>query len=780
MSPQRAKVSVRGAVQGVGFRPHVFRLASELKLHGWVVNSSQGVFIEVEGPSHMLQEFLLRLEKEKPPRAVIQSLEHSFLDAVGYRDFEIRESDESGPKTALILPDIATCADCLRDIFDPANRRHRYPFTNCTNCGPRFSIIEALPYDRSNTSMKKFAMCPKCEREYHDPRDRRFHAQPNACPRCGPQLELWSSTGAVLARKDEALCEAAAIVRDGRILALKGIGGFQLIVDARNGEAVARLRERKHREEKPFAVMYPSLEAARTDCEIGELEERLLLSPESPIVLLRRRADSKSEIAPSVAPRNPIFGIMLPYSPLHHLLLCELGFPTVATSGNLSDEPICIAEDEALERLAGIADAFLVHDRPILRHMDDSVVRIVLGRELVLRRARGYAPLPVRLREKLPCVLAVGGHLKNSVALSVGRDVFISQHVGDLETSQAWSAFRNVAADLPRLYDAIPEVVACDMHPDYLSTKYAAQLAEPSHPVQHHYAHALSCMAENELEAPVLAVAWDGTGYGPDDTVWGGEFLLVNDDGFQRVAHLRQFRLPGGEAAIKQPRRTALGVLHEMWGDKTFDRRELAPIRGFEENELTLIRQMLAKGFNAPLTSSAGRLFDAVASLVGLRQTVTFEGQAAMELEFAIQPGVDDAYPFLVRGSEPFVVDWEPMIEAIISDLRVQQPVGRIAARFHNTLAEMVVAVARRIEQERVVLTGGCFQNCRLTERCVQRLIDTGFRPYWHQRVPPNDGGIALGQIVAAARHTPKAKAAAPESSTEIQPEHTHVSRNSR
>lgn len=749
MNAQRAKVTVRGAVQGVGFRPHVFRLATELQLDGWVLNSSQGVFIEVEGAPKGLQQFLLRLEKEKPPHAVIQSLEFSFLDTIGYETFEIRESEECGPKIALILPDIATCADCLHEILDPHNRRYRYPFTNCTNCGPRFSIVEALPYDRPNTSMRRFAMCPECEREYHDPRNRRFHAQPNACPRCGPQLKLWNAVGTVLSRRDDALRQAAELVRAGEILALKGIGGFQLIADARDKAAVARLRNRKTREEKPFAVLYPSLEAVREDCAVSELEERLLLSSESPIVLLRR-LERRTTLCASVAPGNPNLGVMLPYTPLHHLLLREIGFPIVATSGNLSDEPICTAEDEALERLSGVADAFLVHDRPIVRHVDDSIVRVVRERELVLRRARGYAPLPVHLSAPLPCVLAVGAHLKNSVALSVGRNVFISQHIGDLETSQAWSAFRKVAADLPQLYDAIPDMVACDMHPEYLSTKYAAQLSAPMHPVQHHWAHALACMAENELEAPVLAVSWDGTGYGLDGTIWGGEFLLAGDAGFQRVAHLRQFRLPGGEAAIKQPRRSALGVLHEIWGSKAAERREIALVSQFPEHEFRLMRQMLTKGVNSPVTSSAGRLFDAVASLIGLRQRATFEGQAAMELEFAIEPGLDDSYPFLVQGSEPFVVDWRPMIEAIVEEISARCSAGAIAAKFHNTLAEMVVAVARRIEQERVVLTGGCFQNCQLTERCVQRLIDAGFRPYWHQRVPPNDGGIALGQIVAA------------------------------
>lgn len=759
MNTQRAKITVRGAVQGVGFRPHVFRLATELHLKGWVLNSSQGVFIEVEGAADMLRQFLLRLEKEKPSRAVIQSLEYSFLDAVGFDDLEIRESEECGPKTVLILPDIATCADCLRDILSPANRRYRYPFTNCTNCGPRFSIIEAVPYDRPNTSMKKFVMCRECEGEYRDPHDRRFHAQPNACPRCGPQLELRNAAGTVLSREDDALCQAAELIRDGKICALKGIGGFQLIVNARDEAAVARLRLRKRREEKPFAVMYPSVEAVREACVVSQLEKRLLLSPESPIVLLRRlECGALSTLCASIAPRNPNLGVMLPYTPLHHLLLRDLGFPVVASSGNLSDEPICTNEEEALERLSDIADVFLVHNRPIVRHVDDSIVRVVGDRELVLRRARGYAPLPINLRAPLPCVLAVGAHIKNSVALSVGSNVFVSQHIGDLETGQAWAAFRKVAADLPKIFDVSPERVACDMHPDYLSTKYASQLGRPIQKVQHHWAHALACMAENELDAPVLAVAWDGTGYGLDGTIWGGEFLRVTSAGFERVAHLRQFRVPGGDAAIKQPRRSALGLLHAVWGSGGARCSKLAPVRDFEKHEFALIKQMLSKGVNSPLTSSAGRLFDGVASLIGLRHHATFEGQAAMELEFAVDPAIKDAYPFQMQGSDLFIADWGPVIEAIVDEVDAGYSAGVIAAKFHNTLAEMIVAVARRIEQQHIVLTGGCFQNCELTERCVQRLIEAGFRPYWHQRVPPNDGGIALGQIVAVSLATAHAR----------------------
>jgi hydrogenase maturation protein HypF len=658
--------------------------------------------------------------------------------------------------------------------------------------------------------MKHFAMCPECQAEYENPKDRRFHAQPNACPTCGPHLELWDRQGTVLATHDDALRQAAQAIRSGQIVAVKGLGGFHLVCDARNDQAVQELRRRKHREEKPFALMYPSLELIKAHCEVSELEERLLTSPEAPIVSaapqtsppapLRHgegrlplpdpgRGRGVRSISFSVAPRNPYLGIMLPYTPLHHLLMAELGFPIVATSGNLSDEPICTDEYEALEKLKTIADLFLVHNRPIARHVDDSIVRIVGGRELVLRRARGFAPLPITLRKpadesagsagasvlkhapKPPSggfhlnkpdasasgILSVGAHLKNTIALSVGSNVFVSQHIGDLETPEAFRAFQRVISDFERLYEAQPSVIAHDLHPDYLSTKYAqaqqlrtenSELKTVLVGVQHHWAHVLACMAENELDGPVLGVSWDGTGYGLDGTVWGGEFLLATRENFRRVAHLRTFRLPGGEQAIKEPRRSALGALYELYGDELFAMKELESVRAFSKRELEILRTMLQKNLNSPVTSSAGRLFDAVASLVGLRQISRFEGQAAMELEFALH-GVetDEGYEFSLSEE---TLDWGPMMSALLSDVRKSISVGKIAAKFHNTLVEMIVAVARRVGEERVVLTGGCFQNKYLTERAIARLREEGFRVYWHQRIPPNDGGIALGQIVAA------------------------------
>ncbi|MEO5754426.1 MAG: carbamoyltransferase HypF [Chthoniobacterales bacterium] len=739
----RSRVQVRGAVQGVGFRPFVYRLATELSLRGWVNNSSQGVFLEVEGEAAQLRNFLSRLTNEKPPRAVIQSCESVQLDAVGYETFEIRESEESGGKTALILPDLATCADCLREILDPQDRRFRYPFTNCTNCGPRFSIIEALPYDRANTSMKKFALCAECEREYRDPQDRRFHAEPIACARCGPQLQIWNSLGNGLDRGDAALWRAAAEIRAGKVLALKGIGGFQLLVDARNDAAVQRLRQRKQREEKPFAVMFPSFKTVADYCEVSDLEERLLKSPEAPIVLLGKSGGS--DLSARVSPGNPNLGAMLPSSPLHHLFLRELGFPVVATSGNLSDEPICIDEREAVERLGRMADFLLVHDRPIVRPVDDSIVRVMSERSMMLRRARGYAPLPVTLTGVESAILAVGAHLKNTVALSVGENVFVSQHHGDLSTKEAHDAFTRSVTDLPRLYDVMPALIVHDLHPEYLSTKHALQQPGEKIGVQHHWAHIASCMAENEIEPPLLGVAWDGTGYGTDGTIWGGEFFLVERNSCRRAAHLRSFRLPGGDAAIKEPRRSALGMLHEVLGEDLWKRGDL--LADFSGAELKTLRGMLSRRVNSPVTSSGGRLFDGAAALAGLRPRSSFEGQAAMELEFALDPTTTGSYPFALRQGHPVVIDWEPALRALLDDRSKNVGANVIAARFHHLLADVIVAVARHFDESKVVLSGGCFQNRYLTERVIDRLRSEGRAPYWHQRVPPNDGGIALGQV---------------------------------
>jgi hydrogenase maturation protein HypF len=759
---QRLRVEVRGAVQGVGFRPFVYRLAHDLDLTGWVVNDTGGVIIEVEGRRDGLEAFCKRLGAEAPPLAGVQSVQEEWLAPVGFDTFEIRHSEEAGAKSVVLLADVATCADCRREVLDPADRRYRYPFTNCTNCGPRFSIIESVPYDRPNTTMRRFEMCDDCRREYQDPRDRRFHAQPNACPVCGPKLSLLDPSGAELAGGADALTQAADAVKKGHILALKGLGGFHLVVDAADEEAVSLLRARKGRYGKPLALMVPDLEAARKIAEVTVEEAELLTSPGSPIVLLRRTPHAG--VAEAVAPRNPYLGVMVPYTPLHSLLMAELAIPVVATSGNLSDEPICIDENEALERLGGVADLFLIHDRPIARHVDDSVAAVVAGAPQPIRRARGLAPLPIRLEGPVPTVLATGGHLKNTIALSLGADVFLSQHIGDMETPQALDAFERVIGDFLDMYEADPVAVAHDLHPDYASTKWAAAAVGsggsgwkgrlegvPLIGVQHHHAHLAACLADNRADR-ALGVTWDGTGYGEDGTVWGGEFLLGDAAGFERVAHLRPFRLPGGEAAVIEPRRVALALLWELQGEAAWEVPAVAS--AFAPAERAPLSRMLDTGFRAPGTSSCGRLFDGVASLLGLYQKVSFEGEAAMGLEYVADGTVEDAYPLpLVEEDGMLVLDWQPLVVALLDDVGRGTEVPVAAGRFHGALVEAMATVAERIGEPRVALTGGCFQNRLLSERAIGRLEGAGFDVLVHRRVPANDGGISLGQVaVAAAR----------------------------
>jgi hydrogenase maturation protein HypF len=723
---QRLRITLRGAVQGVGFRPFVYRLATELSLTGWVLNSSAGLVVEVEGPSEQLSRFEKRLEQERPKASVVTVRESAWLTAKGSTRFEILASDHDSGKTVNVLPDLATCNDCREELFNPANRRFEYPFTNCTNCGPRYTIVVDIPYDRPNTTMRDFVLCPACREEYQNPSNRRFHAQPNACPICGPKL-------------DGTIEDAAEALLQGEIVALKGIGGFQLLADARNRDAVARLRQRKHREEKPFALMMPSLEMARSYCEISPAEVQLLESQAAPIVLLRPKGGT--DIAPNVAHCSPYLGVMLPYSPLHHLLMQECRFPLIATSGNRSDEPIAIANDEAVVRLKDIADHFLMHDRPIVRACDDSVVRLTRGRAGILRRARGFAPLGIHVGQNLPPVLAVGGHLKNTVAIGVGEDVFLSQHIGDLETVEARQAFERAIDDLCRLYSFKPEVVACDLHPDYASTQWAEKSGLPLIRVQHHQAHVAACAAENNARGAYLGVSWDGTGYGLDGAIWGGEFFHVEDNQFERIAHLRPFGLPGGDAAVREGWRSAASLVYAALGrDSVF-----LESTGNAVADARVI-YMLERGINVVPTTSVGRLFDAVASLVGVARQNRFEGQAAMLLENEIGPlRIEEAYP-LKSG------DWGPLIVAVIADKRAGVAVPVIAARFHNALVNWILEVAAKAGLKQIVFSGGVFQNRYLTEHAAAALESRGFDVYTHQQVPPNDGGIALGQVVMSGR----------------------------
>lgn len=754
LNPVRVRAHIRGAVQGVGFRPYVYLLASEFGLSGFVLNTPEGVVVESEGEAVRVEAFLRDLPERRPPLSFIERIETEHIPPQGGDGFEIRQSDVSGDPAALIMADIATCADCLREMRDPTDRRYRYPFLNCTHCGPRFTILERLPYDRSNTAMKSFTMCADCRAEYENPRDRRFHAQPVACPACGPQLAFWDADGQTRSRRDHALADAAQAIRDGCIVAVKGLGGFHLMADARKRNAVLRLRDRKRREEKPFAMMYPGLDHVLKDCVVGDVERRLLESPECPIVLLARRTDAAA-IAEEVAPGAPRFGVMLPATPLHHLLMEMLGFPVVATSGNLSEEPICIDEHEALHRLRGIAECFLVHDRPIVRHADDSIAHVVRGRAALLRRARGYAPLPVRVGEDGPPTTAFGGHLKNTVGVSKQNLVFLSQHIGDLETAQAFDAFLEAAAALCRLYAIEPVQVACDSHPDYLSARHARSLGLPVIEVQHHYAHILACMAEHGLSGPVLGVAWDGAGHGPDGTVWGGEFLRADRDGCVRVARMRRFPLPGGDAAVREPRRAAMGLLYALWGGDALEGADHAPGRTFEVHERKAIRRMLERGMNAPMTSSVGRLFDGAAAFCGLRMRNAYEGQAAMLFEYAARragPPQGRYYLSLREADGLLELDWAAMIAAIVEDAATGRAVEEIASEFHDALARAILEVARHAGLSEVVLGGGCFQNALLTEWAADRLEAGDFRVYWPEQVPANDGGIALGQALHAMR----------------------------
>ncbi len=751
----RLNIAIRGVVQGVGFRPFVYRIATEMKLNGFVLNSPKGVFIEVEGEKSVLDKFLIRLENEKPNISVITSLEFSFLDPVGFQTFEIRESKQDGENSALILPDIAVCNDCLKEMFDKENRRYLYPFINCTNCGPRFSIIEALPYDRPNTSMKNFSLCNECRSEYENPIDRRFHAQPIACPVCGPQIQLWNENGEVVSEKFDAISKSVELINKGKTIALKGLGGYQLIVDASNDDAISQLRKRKHREEKPFALMFPNLDFIKSLCDVSKFEERLLISPESPIVLLKRKSISKKIISELIAPGNPYLGAMLPYTPLHHLLMKLFSKPIVATSGNLSEEPMCINEHQALKRLSGIADYFLVHNRPIVRHVDDSIVRIINGREMVLRRARGYAPLPITFGKteilNPNSIIAVGAHLKNTIALTNSNSIFISQHIGDLATDEAFQAFADVITDFEKMYNSNVLHIAHDLHPEYLSTKYAQSTKRKLIAVQHHQAHIASCYAENRLSGNALGVAWDGTGYGTDGTIWGGEFFIYDGKEFDRVATFKQFRLPGGEQAIKEPRRAALGILYEIYGDKIFEPPFIPFMNNFSTSELQILRTMFAKDINSPITSSAGRLFDAVSALIGVKNNSAFEGQAAMMLEFVASSSNDESsYTFAIQKKELYEVDWRMMIEEILEAIRNNIIREVIAKKFHNTMAQIILKIAQMISEHKVVLSGGCFQNAILLENTIKLLESRGFKPYWHQRIPPNDGGISLGQAVIA------------------------------
>lgn len=749
----RLEINVQGVVQGVGFRPFVYGLASRLGLGGRVRNGTTGVVIDVEGEQASVETFLQALVAEAPPLAVIERVATERKQVRHYTTFAIEKSETQDEKAVFISPDVATCPECLGELANPHDRRYQYPFLNCTNCGPRFTIIIGVPYDRERTTMGGFTMCPACRAEYEDPRDRRFHAQPTACPACGPRLRVTDFQGNEVPVADP-IAFVGARLQEGRIVAVKGLGGYHLSCDTLQDEVVRELRRRKHREAKALAIMVPDLDTVRRLCEVSAVEAKLLTSPRRPIVLLRKRDDCS--IAEEVAPRNRYLGVMLPYTPLHDLLMRQVARPLVMTSGNLTEEPIAYEDDDAAGRLSGIADYFLAHNRPVHMRCDDSVTRVVMGRELPLRRSRGYAPLPIRLsRPFTRPILACGGQLKNTFCLARGEYAFLSHHIGDLDDYRTYRSFVEGIEHFKGLFDITPEAVAYDLHPGYRSSQYALSLEGLPHiAVQHHHAHIASCMAENGCEGPVIGVALDGTGYGSGGRIWGGEFLVADYSHFERLAHLEEVPLPGGEQAIRQPWRMAGSYLHHVYGD-AMEGLDLDFIRRLDRRVWSLIRRMMARGVNSPLTSSAGRLFDAVAALLGLRDEVQYEAQAAVELEMLADGTPGEGYPFrILSGGRPMVVETKGIIKGVVEDLTRGEPAPLIAAKFHATLGEIILEVCCQIREltglGQVALSGGVFQNVRLLTETMGRLAAESFEVYTHSRVPPNDGGIALGQAAVA------------------------------
>jgi len=747
----RYHIEIKGAVQGVGFRPFVYRIARSLNLKGYVSNNTQGVILDIEGNKTNINEFLIKLKSELPPNAVIDDITYFEDTPAFYKSFEIKESSENSLISAIILPDIAICDECKKEMFEPSNRRYLYPFINCTNCGPRFSIIEKLPYDRCNTSMRHFKMCEECSKEYNDPLSRRFHAQPIACPVCGPNIELYSKNGKLICSGYSSFEHVSEFVKNGKIIAIKGIGGYQLICDASNDKAVETLRLRKHRYEKPFALMFSNIENVKRVCEVSSIEEKVLASSESPIVLLKKLSSPKEYVSELISPDNNYLGIMLPYSPLHVLLMSLLNNPIVATSGNISEEPICISDDEAFEVLSHIADYFLIHNREIVRYVDDSVVQVVKGKILILRRARGYAPFPINIDSlnNSKKILATGGHFKNSVSIKIDKRIFISQHIGDLSNEKSFNAFKKVVEDLSTMYRVNYDIIIKDCHPDYISSKFADSQNAKNYAVQHHIAHIAACRLEHSVKGKALGVAWDGTGYGLDKTIWGGEFFHSDDNSFHRIGYFNPFLLPGGDQAIKEPRRSAIGILYNLYGVEVFKKFYSLLRTLFSETELLVIKQLLEKRINTPYTSSVGRMFDAISSLLNLCKKVTYEGQAAIKLESIIEP-VDQYYSFNIdEANGVLIIRWEPIVHKIISELKNGVYAGIISAKFHNTLVEIILEVLKRTGYNQVLISGGCFQNVYLLEKTVNRLEQKKYKVFLNQQVPINDGGISFGQIAA-------------------------------
>ncbi|MGD8833690.1 MAG: carbamoyltransferase HypF [Desulfobacteraceae bacterium] len=754
MSPRSIarKIDVNGIVQGVGFRPFVYQLAQGYQLCGQVSNTPAGVALHVEGAPDDVDAFICDLGDKPPPLAHIVEIVAREVSPRAYDGFTIIDSRGGDCRSTLISPDVAVCDDCLAEMFDPRDRRYGYPFINCTNCGPRYTIIDDIPYDRPKTAMRHFVMCHRCQAEYDDPDNRRFHAQPNACPQCGPQVSLYEDRHRLVETMDP-IAQSAQLIKSGQIVALKGLGGYHLCVDALNDQAVERLRERKHREEKPLAVMSTDVKTVLTYAHVTAEEKNLLSCIQRPIVLLAKKRPEK--LAFSVAPRNRYYGVMLPYTPLHYLLL-QHGFTAlVMTSANLSDEPIAIDNDDAFERLKDIADYFLIHDRDIYLRSDDTIVRRAGGQTRQIRRSRGFVPIPIFLKTKIPSILACGAELKNTVCLTKGNQAFVSQHIGNLENLATEKFFQLTIDHLQRILDIEPEQVVCDLHPDYLSTRWArSHHGAALQQVQHHFAHVAACMAENRIEDPVIGLAFDGTGYGADGTVWGGEVLVADLAGYRRAAHFETVPMPGSAAAIKAPVRMALAYLHHVYGNGLWD-LGLPAISAMDRSQAEVIVQMCRRKINAPMTSSLGRLFDGVAAIIGLRHSVAFEGQAAMELEMISDEANHEHYSFQWQsGAGGQQIALAPIIEGVVDDVRSGVPAFIIGRKFHNTLingcADLCAAVSSECGLNQVVLSGGCFQNRLLLEGLTQALTQKGFEVFNHRLVPANDGGICLGQAAIA------------------------------
>lgn len=754
---RRFRVRIRGIVQGVGFRPFVYRIARAAGVAGWVLNDTLGVLIEAEGEEDKTGRFLSSLKSEAPPLAVIESIETEEISPTGESEFSILRSIAGEEKEPVIPPDIATCKECLREIFDPQDRRYRYPFTNCTNCGPRYTIVKDTPYDRPRTSMSVFRMCELCRREYESPEDRRFHAQPNACPVCGPQLTLTDNGGSII-ECDDPIHETVRLLKKGAIIAIKGLGGFHLACDATNTAAVRRLRKRKRRPFKPFAIMSQDVETICRYAHVSEFEEEILESPASPIVLLRRKDDGP--VSPLVAPCMSEFGVMLPYTPLHHLIVRDNFLALVMTSGNITDEPTIASNMTAYEKLAGIADYFLVYNRDILIQNDDSIVRVIDDHPVVMRRARGYVPRPLELGEitdGVPDILAVGAEEKGTVCFIKKGRAFLSQHLGDLKNTESVLSFERTVEHLERLLKIEPQMVARDLHPAYFSTKYALARQLLTFSVQHHHAHIAACLAENGVREKVIGISFDGAGLGMDGRAWGGEFLLADLADFERAGRLKYVHLPGGDMAAREPYRMAISYLYRAFGD---DAKKVACqiLQDVPESKIRAVFDLIEKRVNSPLTSSMGRLFDAVASMIGQCHRNTYEGQAPAELESLVcrEPAHAEFYPFaIVDENKEMVVDMSPAVHAIVQDVLAGKTAPYIACRFHNTVAAFALKICERLRDARglnaVALSGGVFQNRYLTEKLISLLEARGFVVYRHKEVPPNDGGISLGQAVVAA-----------------------------